>query len=485
MTDNKSYQHQPSLVASVMPVVVLVFGLVAVVVTQGADAVQSLSCPILLSAAFLSIFITVFFYRRKRLAFVVGMLKSAKQVLPTIPILLLIGAVSSTWILSGVVPILIYYGLQMLSPDLFLFVACFMCSAISLLSGSSWTTVATIGVAFMGIGTVMGYGEGWIAGAIISGAYFGDKVSPLSDTTVLAASTCNVNLFTHIRYMMLTTAPALIVALSIYAIVGLALPMSEVSDMSEILNCLGATFNLSPLVLTIPLLTCVLLAFRFNTLSTLAMSALAGLCGMFLFQPQIVSILSGADGSSLGSIVTALQVLMGSTAIETHHDLLNALVVTRGMAGMLPTIYLVLSAMIFGGAMMGSGMLSTITHSFNRHLRSMRNIVATTVASGLMLNACTGDQYLSIILDGNIYRNLYRRNGLESRLLSRTVEDSVSVTSVLIPWNSCGMTQSTVLGVATIVYMPYCFFNILCPIMALIMAWTGYRIYCRQSTKNR
>jgi NhaC family Na+:H+ antiporter len=380
--------------------------------------------------------------------------------------------------LSGVVPTLIDYGLGAINDRLFLFITCGVCAFVSVVTGSSWTTIATIGVAFMGIGTTMGYSEGWIAGAIISGAYFGDKVSPLSDTTVIASSTCGVDLFEHIRYLMITSGPAMAIALIVFMIYGFAIGGEAESHATEMLSHLHASFNITPWVLIIPIITGILIAARINTLITLALSSVLGLAGIFLFQPQILHIL---EGSSTAGIVAHLQtvgsILFRETSIPTGYDLLDDLVCTGGIEGMIPTITLVLSAMIFGGALIGTGMIATITRSFTHHLKQNRSIVGATVGTGLLLNSCTADQYLSIIIGGNVYNSLYRRYGLPKKLLSRSLEDSISVTSVLIPWNSCGVTQSTVLGVSTLTYLPYCIFNYMSPIMSLIVVSIGYRIY--------
>ncbi len=472
--NNQISAKVPSLAISLIPISVLLITIITVIVICGADAAQAVSHYILLGAAVLSALIAIVGYNCSLAQLWSGMRKSAKQILPAVPILIFIATVSATWMMSGVVPTLIDYGLEILSPKLFLFLACAICSLISVMSGSSWTTIATIGVAFMGIGTVLGYEPGWVAGAIISGGYFGDKVSPLSDTTVLAASSCGVDLFSHIRYLMITTVPAMSIALVVFLIVGLNTPVAELSHSVDIIERLQATFNITPWVLLIPLITCVLIVLRVNTLITLAASSAMGLAGMFVFQPQIVAAIG--DISFCGGFMTVLDVLFTNTEIATGDAMLDSLVATGGVEGMLPTIYLVLCAMAFGGMMIGSGMIASITRAFTRRLHSMRSIVGATVGSGLFFNSCTGDQYLSIILSGNVYKNLYRDNGLETRLLSRSIEDSVSVTSVLIPWNSCGVTQSTVLGVATLTYLPYCIFNYMSPIMTLIIAWSGYKI---------
>lgn len=466
----------PSLGWSLVPITALLLTIVGVIIVKDADAAQAIGPYILLGAALLTVAIAIAVYRCPLTRLWMGLRKSASQILPAIPILVFIATVSATWMMSGVVPALIDYGLQLLSPQLFLFLACAICSAISVISGSSWTTIATIGVALMGIGQVLGFSDGWIAGAIISGAYFGDKMSPLSDTTVLASSSCGVDLFAHIRYMFVTTIPSMTIALIVYFIVGQLTPTAVLSHSIEITEHLHASFNITPWVLLIPLITCVLILLRLKTVFTLALSTLLGLAGMFVFQPQVVTVLGG--GSSLSSdISVAMGVLFTETSIDTGSDMLNSLVSTGGVEGMLSTIYLVLCSMIFGGMMIGSGMIATITRSFTRRLHSIGSIVGATVGGGLFFNACTADQYLSLILGGNVYKNIYKRNGLNPRLLSRSLEDSISVTSVLIPWNSCGVTQSTVLGVATIAYLPYCLFNWLSPLMTLFVAWLCNRYF--------
>ncbi len=329
----------------------------------------------------------------------------------------------------------------------------------------------------MGIGTVLGYSEAWIAGAIISGAYFGDKMSPLSDTTVVASSACGVDLFKHIRYMMLTSVPAMAAALGVYALVGLWSDHGDAAGASEITGALHATFNISPWTLVIPAVTVLLMGLRVPTLWVLAAGAATGTAGIFLFQPQLLPLLEGSDHVSLaGHIAATARTLWQETALDTGSQLLDSLASTSGILGMLPTVALVLSAMVFGAVMIGTGMIGSITHAFTRRLNRRGSIVGTTVCSGLFLNSCTADQYLSLIIGGNMYRNVYRRAGLEPRLLSRTMEDSVSVTSVLIPWNSCGVTQSAALGVATVAYLPCCIFNLMSPLMSIVLALTGFRI---------
>lgn len=451
-------------------------GIIMIISVFGINSVQDYTQILLLCSGIVAIVLSQLTCRRKKSALILGLRKSASQVLPTIPILLLIATVSATWMLSGVVPTLITYGLKILNPTLFLCTTCVVCAIISVLSGSSWTTIATIGVAFMGIGIMWGFSPGWTAGAIISGAYFGDKISPLSDTTVLASSTCGVPMLQHISNMMLTTVPAMTVALIVFITVGIFTSTGSGTHTQEIIDALNSQFNITPWVLLIPLLTIVVLLTHVGTSLTLLLSTVFGLIGIFLFQGELFDSLNAGSDSLIGKMVTVMKLLGVSTDFNTGNDTLDSLISTGGMQGMLPTIYLILCAMVFGGAMLGSGMIFTITHTITKRLKRSKNIVLSTVCTGIMLNGCTSDQYLSIILNGNLFRNIYRRRNLEPKLLSRSIEDSTSVTSVLIPWNSCGLTQSTVLGVSTFTYLPYCIFNIASPVFTLLFAWTGFKI---------
>lgn len=321
----------------------------------------------------------------------------------------------------------------------------------------------------------MGYSPGWVAGAIISGAYFGDKVSPLSDTTILASSSCGVNLFTHIRFLMLTSMPAMAVALVVYLGVGMTSELTDGSQARAISEALHRSFVITPWVLLIPLVTVVMIATRRGTVATLAVGTLAGMIGMWVLQPGVTSALGA--GSFTDDILLSVRLLLTDTSIPMGDPTLDSLTTTGGVSGMMGTVYLVLSAMLFGGVMMGTGMMTVITQAITARFRRTNRLVTSTVASGLFLNSCTGDQYLSIILGGNVFKKAYRKRNVKPQVLSRTLEDSISVTSVLIPWNSCGVTQSTVLGVATLIYLPFCIFNIMSPLMSIAMAWIGWKLH--------
>jgi NhaC family Na+:H+ antiporter len=361
--------------------------------------------------------------------------------------------------------------------------SCIICALVSLLSGSSWTTIATIGVALLGIGHALGVSEAWTAGAIISGAYFGDKMSPLSDTTILASSATGTDLFVHIRYMMFTTMPTFLITITIFFITGLGNTADVELHVGEYTKGLAHTFNISLWTLLVPLLTGVLIARRVPSLIVLfASSVMAGIVALIL-QPHILNDIANSASQTLQSEFSILHLIkglaityFGATAVDTGNASLNELISTSGMAGMLNTIWLILCAMCFGAAMVASRMIESLTNVVIRFIRNRISLVSSTVGTGIFLNITTGDQFISIVLNADIYKEVYKQEGYESRLLSRTTEDAATVTSVLIPWNTCGMTQSTVLGVPTLTYLPYCFFNLLSPLMSIFIAAIGWKI---------
>ena len=447
----------------------------------GSDALSGPSQVVLLVASALTVAIGMAVYKIEWARFENAIVDNIKGIASATIILLIIGALSGAWMLSGVVPTLIDYGMAVINPRFFLATACIICILVSVMTGSSWTTIATIGIALMGIGQAQGYSDGWIAGAIISGAYFGDKISPLSDTTVLAASVSHTPLFDHIRYMLYTTIPSIVITLIIFVVAGITGDVAESSQIDRISAVLNARFNITPWLLIVPIVTGVLIARRVPTLITLFASTVMAVIAAVIAQPDILASLGHGDRPVFEG---AMKMLTTETSISSGNALVDDLISTRGMAGMLNTVWLILCAMCFGGTMTASGMLRSITAMFARMMKSTFSLVSSTVCSGLFLNLTTADQYISIILTGNMFRNIYEREGYESRLLSRTTEDSVTVTSVLVPWNSCGMTQSTVLGVPTLTYLPYCFFNYLSPIMSMIVAAFSYKIYRKATGKQ-
>lgn len=482
---NKNIKN-PSPLISIIPLSVLVILLALTIKLFGADAIAGGSQLSLLTASAVCTAMSILIYGRKWMDLEESILKNMRSATPALIILLLIGAIAGTWMASGIIPTLIYYGLKILHPSIFLPASCIICAIISLLTGSSWTTIATIGVALMGIGRALGFDDGWIAGAIISGAYFGDKISVMSDTTVLASSTTEVPLFTHIKYLLITTIPTLVISIAVFTIAGLSASTTSTTDMMAIEEGLQSTFNISPWLLIVPILTGILIAKRLPAIVTLFASAFMAAIAMVIAQPELVSQIANVENSSaLSSLKAIIIASTTNNSIETGNELLNNLVTTRGMGGMMGTVWLIICAMCFGGVMYGSGMLSAITQIFLRVARRTVSVVSSTVGSGLFFNLVTGDQYIAIILTGNLFRKLYDERDLEHRLLSRSIEDSATITSVLIPWNSCGMTQSTVLGVATLTYMPYCIFNIVSPLMSIFMATIGYKIYKRSENAEQ
>jgi len=473
---NKS-SHPHPLVA-IIPVMVLIGLLVIVITLFGSDSLSGGSQIALLISVAVCVFISMTFYHTPWKTFEKQMTSTIGDVAVTLLILLSVGMLAGSWMVSGVVPTLIYYGVQILSPRFFLVSACVICSLVSLLSGSSWTTIATIGVALLGIGEALGISEAWTAGAIISGAYFGDKMSPLSDTTILASSSVRVDIFEHIRYMVITTVPSITITLVIFLIAGLGHHSEAALHVEQYTHGLDSTFNISLWTLLVPLITGVLISRKVPSIIVLFTSALmAGIVALIL-QPHILcQIANDPSLSTPAALFKGLAITYyGATAIQTGFDALNELVSTGGMAGMLNTIWLILCAMCCGAVMVASGMISSITSVIVKWVRTRLSLVSSTVGAGLFLNITTGDQFISIVLTADMFRDVYKKEGYEARLLSRTTEDAATVTSVLVPWNTCGMTQATVLGVPTLTYLPYCFFNILSPLTTIAVAAAGWKI---------
>ena len=460
---------------SLIPLLVLIGLLFLVVRTFGADALDGGSQVALLLASGVVIAIAMLGYKVPWSSLEGAIADNIRSIGTAVIVLLLIGAVAGTWMVSGIVPTLIYYGLKVLSPKVFLLAVCLICALVSLMTGSSWTTVATIGTAFIGIGLALGFSPGWTAGAIISGAYFGDKISPLSDTTVLASSVTETPLFTHIRYMLITTVPSISIACIIFLTASLTHQGGSPVTAAGFSQALESGFNISGWLLIVPVITGILIAKRLPAMITLALAAILAAVAALIAQPEIINEIG--DGSAFKGVFISVY---GNTAIETGFEALDTLVQTKGMAGMLSTIFLIFCASTFGGTLKGSGMIQSLTDTLTRHIKGRTSLVASTVATGVFSNLVAGDQYLSIILTTSLYKKLFDDKGYESRLLSRSAEDSATVTSVLIPWNSCGMTQSTVLKVPTLEYLPYCFFNLISPLMSILIAALGYKITRRK-----
>ena len=472
-------------ILSLAPVVLLIAFLAVVIRIYGIDALSGPSQLVLIFSTGIAVLIAMLFFHRTWKELESEINKSIGRIGSPIVILLLIGLLSGTWMVSGVVPMLIYYGMQIISPSVFLISCCVISAIVSVMTGSSWTTVATIGVALMGIGKAEGFSDGWTAGAILSGAYFGDKMSPLSDTTVLASSLCGTPLFVHIKYMTITTVPAFTITLVIFLVAGFLVPSSTAIDTSSFTTALATKFNLSLWLLLVPVATALMIYKKMPAMIVLFASSVIAIVFAFIFQPDILMEVSGSNDTSLGGncgvasllFKGALQSGFGSTSLDCGYAPVNELLATRGMAGMLYTVWIILCAICFGGVLKAGGMLNNIVSLVIPLTRTRVGLVASTVFSGIFFNATAADQFLSIMLNASMFGEIYKKEGYEPRLLSRSIEDSSTVTSVLIPWSTCGMTQSTVLNVPTLTYLPYCFFNILAPITSITIAAIGYKIY--------
>ncbi|MCB0480818.1 MAG: Na+/H+ antiporter NhaC [Flavobacteriales bacterium] len=399
-------------------------------------------------------------------------------------ILLLIGSLAGSWMLGGIVPAFMDYGLKILHPSYFLVASTVICAVISLASGSSWSTIATIGIALLSIGKALGFSEGIIAGAIISGAYFGDKMSPLSDTTNLAAAMARTDLFKHIKYMLITTGPSFSINILIFAGIGLFYDTPQTQVNTELLSsAIENTFYISPVLFLVPAVVIFLIIKKIKPTAVLFIGAILGVVCAVIFQPELVAQIGGNSGNYFQDVYRATMISMGSEMqITTSNEGINDLLATGGMAGMMPTIWLILCAMTFGGVMDAIGALTRITAWLMKGVSTATGVVATTAGSSLFINFTASDQYLAIVIPGKMYGESFEKMGLAPENLSRTLEDSGTVTSVLIPWNTCGATQSAVLGVGTFVYLPYCFFNYISPVMTILFAWLNIKIAHTQKT---
>jgi len=406
-----------------------------------------------------------------------GMVKSISSAMPSILILLLIGSLAGTWLLSGIVPAMIYYGLKILNPTIFLFAACIVCAIVSLATGSSWSTIATIGIALFGIGKALGISDGLIGGAIISGAYFGDKMSPLSDTTNLAPAMAGTDLFTHIRYMTLTTVPSISITLVIFLVIGFTLDSrGNTQEVKAVLESIQASFNLNPILFIVPVLVIVMIIKKVAALPALLIGTLLGGVMAVIFQPQVIAEVAQGSLNFKSYFIAVMKSMYGSISLDTGNPQVDSLLATDGMAGMLNTIWLIICAMVYGGTMEVSGLLNRIAHEVISVAKSTASLIASTVGTCIFFNITASDQYMAIVVPGRMYADTYRERGLKPQNLSRTLEDSGTVTSVLIPWNTCGATQASILGIATLTYAPFCFFNIISPIMTLIFGYFDIKI---------
>lgn len=489
MTDIKSKPKKAGLIEALLPIVILIALLALNISIWGED---SLGGANQLALTFATGFAALIAWRLKvsfesMRKFIVNNISDA---MPSILILLLIGALSGTWMISGVVPTLIIYGLDLLNPTYFLFATVLISAVISVSTGSSWSTIATIGVALLGIGVALGFSPGMVAGAVISGAYFGDKMSPLSDTTNLAPAMAGTDLFTHIKYMLYTTTPTLIITLIIFLILGFTHSASpEPKDIDAIKMAIESNFTITPWLLLVPVILVFVIVRKTPPLTSLLIGSLAGSVAAVIFQADLIleiyptiieklhpEWLTEDEPFYKAAYIVIANSWFGASNILTGNAQVDSLLSTGGMQGMLYTIWLIITAMAFSGVMESAGLLMRIAEPIIKYAKSTGSLVLSTVVTSIFMNITASEQYISIVVPGRMYADVYRRRKLKPEVLSRTLEDGGSVTSVLVPWNTCGAVNSTVLGVGTFAYLPYAFFNLISPLMTILFAYLNIKI---------
>ena len=464
-----------SIWEALFPVVILMMMLAYNIFFAGGELLGEYSNQLILLMGGVVAAIVGFFNKVHIKIMVFEIWENIKSVFIPITILFLVGALAGTWLVSGIIPAMVYYGLQILNPTIFLPASVIIAALISIATGSSWTTSATVGIALVIIGTTLKIPAGMVAGAVISGAYFGDKMSPLSDTTNLAPAMAGTDLFTHIRYMALTTVPTILITLFVFSIISFNIETTGQADISGFLNSITKTFNITPYLFIVPLIVIALIVTKTKPLIALGTGVIIASIFAFIFQAEILSNLSD---SNFRSIINAIFV---DTDITTDNEKLNELFSSGGMKGMLWTIFLIVCAMVFGGIMDAIGALARVTSALLKVASTIFGLFASTVISCLGLNVIASDQYLAIVIPGKMFKNAFEDKGLSPENLSRTLEDSGTVTSVLVPWNTCGAYQSSVLGVGVEEYFMFAIFNWLSPMMTLFFA--AFKIKIRQLSK--
>ncbi|MDD0851524.1 Na+/H+ antiporter NhaC [Halobacteriovorax sp. GB3] len=476
--------RRPSMTVSFLPVLFLLGLLVINIILFGDEATGGANQLALLIASAFTIVIGHFYLKIDYKEIEKKVLDSVGVSLQALLILLVVGTLISIWILSGIVPTMIYYGLKLIHPSVFLAVSCLVCALVSLATGSSWSTTGTIGVALMAIGEAMGISEGMIAGAIISGAYFGDKMSPLSDTTNLAPAMAGTDLFTHIRHMMYTSGPAIVISLILFSIIGFFQNASntESAQIASVLTGLEANFTITPLLFVVPAVVVFLVYKKTSALPALFVGIFGAVILTFIFQIQVIHKFGGTNVHDIVKYV--LEVAISGFEMNSGGEILNKLLSRGGMYSMLKTVWLIFCAMIFGGALDATGMLETISTKILQSVRSVGGLVGSTLASCLFFNMTACDQYLAIVVPGKMFKKSYDKFNLHPKNLSRALEDAGTVTSVLVPWNTGGAYNSGVLGVSTLTYLPFCFFNILSPIISAFLGAMGWTIVKKIEAKE-
>lgn len=480
----KSTKKEPTLLQAIVPIVVLIFLLV---ISVRLDLEGGNQMGLILATVVAGLIGHRLQYTWKEM--LDGMTAAIGTAMPAIIILLLIGSLAGAWLISGIIPTLIYYGLDILSPTYFLVATCIISGIISLATGSSWSTIATVGVAMFGIGQALDIPPGMSAGAIISGAYFGDKMSPMSDTTNLAPAVAGTDLITHIRYMLWTTVPSIVITLIIFFVIGLFFKHeASIENIQEIQKTIKDTFYISPVLFIVPATVIFLIIKKVDAIPAILAGSILGGIFAVIFQPDIIEELGKRTEDTPyyeAAYIAVIDAMTTHTDIVTDNPTVNELFSTGGMKGMLNTIWLIICAMSFGGMLEKIGLLKRITSSLiSNKKKSKGSLIATTALTCVGFNVTTSDQYLAIVVPGKMFEKAYKERGLAPQNLSRTLEDSGTVTSVLIPWNTCGMAQSTVLGIATGDYFFYCFFNLISPVMTIAYGYLGIKIAQLESPKE-
>ena len=467
---------------ALLPVIILVAMLAYNVYVFGDDALSGSNQFILLLGGAVAALVGF----RNKVSYKTMIAEVAENVKSTsgaILILLMVGALAGTWLISGIIPAMIYYGLQVLNPTIFLAATLIICAVISIATGSSWTTAATVGIALIGIGEALGISLGMTAGAVLSGAYFGDKMSPMSDTTNLAPAMAGTDLFTHIKYMAYTTVPTIVVTMIVFVILGFFQNATGKADVDTLLTDIDAAFNISPWLFLVPIIVIVLIIKKTPPLVALLAGTILGGIFALIFQPEVVAQVAEVEQLDFNSAYKGvLKSITVETSVATENEALADLFTAGGMAKMLGTIWLILCAMVFGGVMDAIGALARISSFMLNLFDSIFGLFASTVFTCIGLNFTASDQYLAIVVPGKMYAKAYKDKGLAPENLSRTLEDSGTVTSVLIPWNTCGAYHSGVLGVPVFDYAFYAIFNWLSPFMTLLFA--AFQIKIKKLASN-
>jgi NhaC family Na+:H+ antiporter len=478
MDTNIKRNKELSITEALIPVVALIAMLGYNVAVYGDEALSGSNQFVLLLGAAVAA-IVGFFNKVSFKKMMEEVAENIKSTVGAILILLMVGALAGTWLVSGIIPSMIYYGLQILSPAIFLPATLIICSIISIATGSSWTTSATVGIALIGVGGALGFDLGMVAGAVISGAYFGDKLSPMSDTTNLAPAMAGTDLFTHIRYMTLTTIPTYVITLIIFIFLGLSVEINGNVNIATLLSDIEASFTISPWLFLVPAIVIGLIIKKTEPLIALLVGTLLAAIFAIIFQPHIINQIADVNQMTFESgYKGVMDAITGKVVIQTENKTLADLFTSGGMQKMLGTIWLIICAMVFGGIMDAIGALSRISQTLLKMAHTTFGLFASTVGSCLALNITASDQYLAIVVPGKMFAKAYEDKGLAPENLSRTLEDAGTVTSVLIPWNTCGAYQAGTLGVSTLDYLPYAFFNLMSPFMTLIFA--AFNIKIRQ-----